>query len=466
MLDPKASSQLSWEELSQVAHRMVDDLLEHTRDLPKERVWRAPSHKAQSVLRASFPEQPQGLTKAYEDYLSVVRTSLTGNAHPRFFGWMMGGGTLVGALADFLAAGTNVNAFGGQQAATMVELQVLDHFKELFGLPKKASGLMLSGASMANLVALVVARHKSGGQRIYGSDQTHVSIEKAARIMGLADDGVLKLPSDRQGRLELDALKRALDEDLEAGRTPLAIVANAGVINTGAIDELEALGEIASARGVWLHVDGAVGAAGMLSERLRPRFSGMERADSIAFDMHKWLQIPYEAGCLLVADPVAHRKAFSCASSYLARTPGGLGGGRTWFNQLGPELSRGFKALKVWMALKTYGTNTFGQWIDHSVELTEQLSRLIEAHPRLELLAPPSLCIVCFRYERPELDREAADSLNLKLAVALQEKGLAVVSATRLQDRVALRAAVSNHRTSERDIEALVRHCVRVGDQL
>ena len=464
MLDPEDDE--GWEALRQLGHRMIDDLIAHTKDLRKERVWSPPSHKARQTLQGPLPQEGLGLERAYQDYLELVRSAPTGNAHPRFYGWMMGGGALVGALAELLAAGANTNAFGGLQGATLVEHQVLEHFRALFGLPSGSSGLMLSGASMANLLALAIARKKTGGSRIYASAQTHVSILKAASLMGLPKEDVCLVDCDDQGRVDLAALERALDEDRAQGHLPLALVGNAGTINTGAVDDLAALSELAQTRGLWLHIDGAVGAVAMLCERLRPQFSGIERADSIAFDMHKWLQLPYEAGCLLVRDARAHRRAFTEGSSYLARLPGGLGGSRDWFNQLGPELSRGFKALKVWMALRAHGTRAFAKLIDQSEALTRALAQRIDAHPRLERLAGPGLCILCFRYVAPEMIEADLDRLNTQLAVALQEKGLAVLSLTRVDKKIALRVALSNHRTRAEDVEALVEACAHHGARL
>ena len=470
-LDPE-----DWSALRQLGHQMVDDMLEHLRTVRERPVWQKPTRDARAGLREPLPRTGQGEERAYADFRAHVLPFATGNIHPRFWGWVMGTGTPFTALAEMLAAGLNPNVGGFDDGASLVEDQVLDWFKEAMGLPTEASGLFVSGGSMANLVGLAVARHarapfdvRKQGQgaapqpmTVYASSEVHSSVPKALELLGLGRDALKLIAVDSEYRIDLAALARAIQEDRRAGALPIALVANAGTVNTGAIDDLPALAALARKEHLHFHVDGAVGALAVLSPELRPLLRGIEEADSLAFDPHKWGHFPYEAGCVLVRDPLAHSAALSTAAAYTAPLPGGLASRHERFADRGPQLSRGFKALKVWMGLKAAGSDRLGRLIRQNVDQAVHLAELVDGNGDLELLARGPLNIVCFRYRGKKAVPDL-DALNRALLVELQESGVAVPSSTVLGGRFAIRVCINNHRTRREDLQLLVDEVIRRG---
>jgi glutamate/tyrosine decarboxylase-like PLP-dependent enzyme len=345
------------------------------------------------------------------------------------------------------------------------------------GFPPGSSGLLVSGGSAANLTALTVARNAmnpgvreqgvavdEGRLTLYASHEVHSSVRKAAELLGLGEQGLRLIPTRADYTIDLDALVRTLAQDRAAGMKPFCVVGTAGTVNTGAIDALDELADLCAREKLWFHVDGAFGALAMISPALRPDVAGLQRADSVIFDFHKWLYAPYEAACVLVRKGDAHRQSFSVIPSYLAALDGGIATAPIRYSEYGVQLSRGFRALKVWMALKADGFGKYARMIEQNVEQARYLSRLVEAHPRLELMAQTRLNIVNFRYRRPGLDPAALDALNQRILIALQESGFAVPSSTVLQGRFTIRCAIVNHRSMRADFEALANEVVRLGD--
>lgn len=284
--------------------------------------------------------------------------------------------------------------------------------------------------------------------------------------MGLGHEALRQLPVNENYEIVLDALEEAIAADRAAGHTPFCIVGNAGTVNTGAIDDLESLAEIAAREGMWFHVDGAFGALAAVSPELRPRVRGMERADSLAFDLHKWMYMPIEVGCTLVKDARAHRNAFSLTPDYLGHSERGLAGGKIWFSEYGVQLSRGFRALKVWLSLKEHGIEKYGRLIRQNVEQAQYLASLVQAAPDLELVAPVSLNIVCFRYRVPGKSEDELTALNQELLIRLHESGIAAPSYTTLNGKYALRAAIVNHRSRREDFDIMIEAVRRIGREL
>jgi aromatic-L-amino-acid/L-tryptophan decarboxylase len=382
-----------------------------------------------------------------------------------------------GIVSEMLAAALNSNCGGRDHGALYVERCVLNWCKQLFGYGEQSSGLLVSGTSMATLVALTVARNALAGGDVrreglheearkmvaYTSVETHESVLKALEMLGLGGASLRRIPVDGGMRIDTRALRAAVAADRQAGLQPFCVVGSAGTVNTGAIDDLAALADFCRDEKLWFHVDGAFGALCVLSEELRPLVRGIERADSIAFDFHKWMYVQYDAGCVLVKSAELHRDAFSMRPAYLAAADRGLAGGGPWFCEYGPELSRGFRALKVWFALKEHGTRKLGQMVRQNYRQARYLAQLIGHHPELELSLEPSLNIVCFRFAPRTVSGADWDALNRDIVADLQEAGIAAPSTTRINGNLAIRVAITNHRSRREDFQILVQAVLDAG---
>ncbi len=474
-LDPE-----DWSQLRQLAHRAVDDALEHLRQIREKPVWQPTPDEVAARFHAPLPQLPQGAERAYQDFRDWVMPYQMGNTHPRFWGWYMGNGTAFGALGDFLAATVNPNMGGGNHIGNLVESQVLDWCKEIVGLPLSSSGLLVSGASMANLVALAVARNVAGATdvrsegvaalpkplRFYASTEVHSCMQKAVELLGHGAKSLHKISVDGRYRIDMAALAAAVAADRASGLQPCAVVGSAGTINTGSVDDLAALAAFCAREQLWFHVDGAIGAVATLAPGQRELLRGMEAADSVALDLHKWLHLPFEAGCVVVRDRKAHRAAFSLTPEYLAHAQRGLASGADWFSEYGVQLSRGFRALKVWLSFKEHGLQKYGRLIEQNVAQAQRLAELVRAAPELELMAPVVLNIVCFRYRGDGGSQQQLNSLNEELLIRLHEGGKVAPSYTTLAGRYCLRAAIVNHRTRSEDLDLLVEEVLRTGRAL
>jgi aromatic-L-amino-acid/L-tryptophan decarboxylase len=474
-LDP--TSPRDWRALGALGSRMASDMLQHLASVRDRKVWQSPSAETRSALRGPAPEAPEGIERAYEDFVRHVRRFPTGNLHPRFYGWVMANGTPVAMLAEMLAAGMNFHLGGFDCAGSLVEEQVISWLKELLGLPATASGLLVSGGSMANLIGMIVARNAKAPldvrehglmagprMRVYASSETHACVRKALEILGLGRASLSVVPVDRSFRVDVAALRRAVADDRRAGHLPICVVGNAGTVNTGAVDDLNALASVAREEDLWFHVDGALGGPVALSPVYRSLASGMERADSLAVDLHKWMHMPYEVGCVFVRDAQQHRRTFAHSPEYLAQMPRGLSSRPEMFSDLGVQLSRGFRALKVWMSIKAYGAGAFRRLIDQNIEQAKLLGALVDAEPELERTAPVSLNVVCFRYvgDRAATPEEL-DALNREVLCRLHESGDVVPSYTTLHGRYCLRVCITSHRSRSDDMAVVVREAVRHG---
>src|SRR5512143_1336208 len=473
-LDPQ-----DWAALRELGHRMVDDMLTYLQTVRERPVWQPIPKQVKEHLQQPLPLEPQGVEEAYQDFVTNVLPYPLGNIHPRFWGWVMGTGTPFGVLADMLAATMNPNMGGGEHVANDVEHQVLDWCKEMLGFPLDASGILVSGGSMANFVGLTVARNTLAGFDVrekglgaapqpltfYGSVEMHSCLQKAVELLGLGNEALRRIPVNAEFQIDLDALGRAIQADRAAGYRPVGVIGNAGTVNTGAIDDLGSLADLCQREKLWFHVDGAFGALAAVSPELRPLLQGMERADSIAFDLHKWMYMPFEVGCTLVRSEVAHRRAFSLTPEYLTHFERAAAGGSRWFNEYGLQLTRGFRALKVWLSIKEHGSAKYGRLIKQNVDQCRYLVSLIEATPELELMAPAPLNIVCFRYKATGLDDEALNQLNQEIMFELHEQGIAVPTYTTLDGKFAIRVAHTNHRTRYADFDLLVHEAVRLGKE-
>ncbi len=355
-LDPQ-----DWEEIRQQGHRMLDDMIDYAAGIRQRPVWRPIPDDVRARFRATLPVAPSELADVYREFTDCIVPYATGNVHPGFMGWVHGGGTAVGMLAEMLAAGLNANLGGRDHIPIEVERQIVAWMRELFGFPSGASGIFVTGTSMANLMAVLVARtaalglsarrHGLGDQgarlTAYTSTAAHGCIAKAMDIAGLGSDALRAVATDRSHRIDVAALRAQIALDRCAGLRPFLVVGSAGTVDIGAIDDLGALSALCREEQLWFHVDGAFGALGVLSPELAPRLAGLEDADSIALDFHKWGQVPYDAGFLMVREGDRHRDAFAAPAAYLRREARGLAAGSPWPCDLGPDLSRGFRALKT-----------------------------------------------------------------------------------------------------------------------
>jgi len=457
----------NWEDLRAQGHRMLDDMVDNLRTLRERPLWQAPTPEARARYRAPLPRAGGRLEDAHAQFMAEVAAYGSGNRHPGFMGWVQGGGTAVGMLAEMLAGGLDANLGGRDHMPIEVERQVVAWMAELFGFPTSASGIFLTGTSTANLCAVMIARDRALGVEVraegvrdpgiaaYASRAVHACIVRAMDMTGLGTDRLRLIETDADGRISLPALERAIAADRAAGIKPFLVVGSAGTVDIGALDDLTGLADIAAGAGATFHVDGALGALGVLAPQVAPRLKGIERADSLALDFHKLGQAPYDAGLLLVRDAAAHKRTFSYGDApYLRHAERGLAGGEWWPCDYGPDLSRSFRALKVWFMLKTYGLDALGGVIGRACDLARALAARVEAAPELELMAPVALNIVCFGYR-------GAD--NAAIAADLQEAGRVAPSTTTLSGRTAIRAAIVNHRTGIEDIEALVEGVLALG---
>lgn len=474
-LDPQ-----DWEGLRRLGHRMVDDMLDYLRTVRDRPVWQPLPDDLSHLFDQPLPLDPEPAEAVYERFRTDILPYQLGNTHPRFWGWVIGTGSPLGMLGAMLAAGVNPNAWGGNQVAGHVERQVLAWLKEAFGFPPESSGLLVSGASMANLLALAVARNDRAGfdvrdrglqgsdpqLRVYASAEVHSSAQKAVELLGLGARSLRKIPVGADFRMDLAALRGGVDQDLAAGDRPICVIGTAGTVNTGAVDDLDGLARFCRERGLWFHVDGAFGALAVLSPTLRPGVKGIEQADSVAFDLHKWMYMPYDVGCVLVRDETAHRGTFSLTPHYLAQAARGLAHPVFSPSDYGPELSRSFRALKVWMLLRTFGFSHYARLVQQNVDQAAWLAQRVDREPRLERLAPAPLNIVCFRFTAPGMSDESLNALNQEVLIRLQERGIAAPTQTTLHGRFAIRVAITNHRSRREDFELLVRESVRLGDEM
>ena len=466
-LDPS-----DWPGFRTQAHRMLDDILDYVENIRERPVWQPIPDEVRSRFRSELPEAPSDLAAVHQEFMRDILPFNTGNVHPGFMGWVHGGGTPVGMLAEMLAAGLNANLGGRDHVPIDVERQIVRWMQRIFGFPESATGLFVTGTSMANLIGVLIARDTELGfevrcagvagssQRLaaYTSVAAHGCIRKAMDISGIGSDALRLIPVDGRHRIDLNAMERAIGEDRRAGLTPFLVVGTAGTVDTGAIDNLDALAGICNRERLWFHVDGAYGALAILAPDLAPRLKGIERADSLAFDFHKWGQVPYDAGFILVRDGVLHRKTFAASAPYLRKELRGLAAGAPWPCDYGPDLSRGFRALKTWFTLKVHGAAALGSVISRTCALARYLESRIAETPELELLAPVELNVVCFRYRA-----EDAQRLNPRIVIELQESGLVAPSTTIIDGRLAIRAAIVNHRTGRREIDILVEKTVALG---
>jgi glutamate/tyrosine decarboxylase-like PLP-dependent enzyme len=465
----RSELELTRDQMLALGERAVELVVDRIEHLPREPAWRGGTRAdLEARLREPPPEEgrPAGevLERAVRDVLSIASRV----DHPRFFAFVPGSATWPGVLADFLCAGHNTfqGTWLGASGPSQVELVVLDWFRDWIGYPESAGGLFTSGGSAASLDAFVAAREAAGAPEratVYMSDQSHSALSRAATIVGIRPENVRKVPSDEYFRVDPRELSRLVAEDRAAGRSPVAVCGNAGATNTGAVDPLDALAEFCAAEDIWFHVDAAYGGFAVLAPKGRAVLRGIERADSIAMDAHKWLFQPFEAGCLLVKDVRRLEAAFAVQPEYLQDTR--FGSDQPNFSDRGLQLSRGFRALKVWMSIQTFGLAAFRRSVAKGILLAEEAEAYVRASQLLEIANPASLGVVCFRFNPrgSGYSAERLERLNRSVQSRLIESGTAMTSSTRLRGTYSLRFCILNHRTMRTDVLETLRAIERFG---
>ncbi|MEA2422313.1 MAG: aromatic-L-amino-acid/L-tryptophan decarboxylase [Thermoleophilaceae bacterium] len=448
--------------MREMAHRTVDELVDMLCEAGTPALRRATPEEMARRLPSGAPEAPADFDAILGDLRENVFPFMSRLDHPGYFAFIPACGTWPGVLGDFLAAGMNVYAGTWMEAAgpSRVELIVLEWFKEWIGYPASAAGVLVSGGSAANITALACAREALLGPMTdravaYACDQSHSSVARAARLLGFRSDQVRVLPCDSRMRLRPDVLAAAIDADARAGREPLFVAVAAGSTNTGTVDPIPEIAAICRERGAWLHVDGAYGAFAALTDRGREAMRGIELADSVTLDPHKWLYQPFECGALLVRDGRLLDQAFAIAPDYLKEAVGAEG--EVNFCDRGLQLSRSSRAIKIWLSIRYFGLDAFRAAIDRCLDLALLAERHVAGRPELELMSPASLGIVCFRRrgEAGESEQEAARR-NSGLVRAFEATGAGLVSSTRLHGRYAIRLCVMNHTSTAADVERVL----------
>lgn len=467
--------ELSREEMKDLGYRVVDLLVEHFAGLPDQAVSGGGSR---AELEALFREPPPAgpsdpaavLARLERDLVPRFRRT----NHPRFFGFVPVPGNFVGAMADALVAGLSpfLGTWFGAAGPAQIELVTIDWLRQICGLPEEGGGLFVSGGSMANLTALGAARHarlESRGVRledgvVYFSDQTHSSVERALRVLGVRPDRMRKIEPDERFRLPLDALRSALAADRAAGLVPFCVVANAGTTNTGAVDPLDALADLCREEDLWLHADGAYGAAAAVCEQGRRELAGLGRVDSLSLDPHKWLFQPIESGCVLVRDRKRLRDAYAIHPEYLQdvhRDQEAVN-----FADYGIQLTRGFRALKLWMTIQVFGLDGLAAAVARGFELAEQAEALLREDRRWRVVTPAQMAIVSFRWETPGKTEEELDEIQVGIMEGLKAGGYAVATTTVLRGQTVLRLCTINPRTTEEDLRGTIAEMARLGREL
>ena len=478
----RSSFDLPPDEVRRLGHQAADAVAQHRENLLSRPVFGKVGADA-SLFQSPLPAHG----RPFDEVLAFVREHVLpfpmGNSHPRFFGFINATADPVGITADYLAAAMNPNCWGGDHAAVHVESEVMRWIASIVGFPPEAEGILVSGGSMANFTALAAARRATtpgnvreeglGGEGrprlvVYASDQVHHCVDKAVDLLGIGTRNLRKIETDDRFRVRMDLLEAAIVADRDAGLLPAIVVGSAGTVNTGAIDPLEELADLCLRESLWFHVDGAYGAMAVLSPRLKPLFAGIERADSIAADPHKWLYVPYEAGATLVREPGRLAATFRKFPEYLAADPDSPFPGPAWFAERGVELSRGFKALKVWMGIQVHGADAYARAIENDVALANFLCEQVDRRPDFERMAEQVLSIANFRW-RPSglvLTDPQVDRLNRRIVNRLVGDGSFFLAPTILKGRAALRVCIVNFRTTRDDLTFLLDEIARVGSEL
>jgi len=476
-LDPE-----DWDKLRELGHQAFDDAIELLRSVGDRPIWQPLPDAARELFAEPLPADPSSQEEVYEQVRDHILPYPTGNIHPRFWSWVGGTGTPSQLLADLVISTMNCGGLGFDEvSSSYVELQLLNWLKTMLGYPEDASGLLVSGGSMANLVGLAVARTHiapydvrdsgvdvSAHPRLiyYASSETHSCVRKAIELIGLGSESLRTIPVRDDFTIDIDPLLEAISRDRARGHLPACIIVNVGTVNSGAVDPINVLVDLALQENMWVHADAAFGAFAKLSASSASLVDGLERVDSLAFDLHKWLYVQYNCGGVLIRTPETHRNTFSVVPAYIRKFDRGLASGPINFSEYGVQLSRSFAALRAWMGLKIEGVTRYGQQIEQNIQQARYLTMLVEKEPDLQMMAPTAMNIVNFRFVEDGYDDDQLDDLNAEILMRLQERGIAAPSSTELNGRFTIRVAICNHRSRRSDFDALVIAVKEIGQEL
>ena len=479
---PDAEFLWSADAIRRVGHEVADWIATYLTSLPAAPVFQpVPTDAAAAMLATPVPERGEAIDAILARFRSEIGEYPFGNGHPRFSAWVNSPPAAIGIFAQALAAAMNPSVAGGNHAAVWVERQVIEWFKSIFGFPHESMGLLVSGSSAAAITGLAVARHSAAARigwdmrkdgahivskggapvrmLVYETAEAHSCHQKAVELLGLGSAQIRVVPSDDALRMRPEALDEMLAADIAAGALPVAVIASAGTVNTGAIDPLDAIADVCATHRVWMHVDGGYGAPAILTSEYRAELAAIGRADSVGIDAHKWMYVPVDAGVVLIRNAKLMRDTFSLVPPYLRSDDDRHGvHGPPWLSEYGSEQTRPFRALKVWMALRYFGTSGYRRLIAHDIAMARRLADRVRIAPEFELREPQGLSIVCFRAAPASLhgDDKAIDALNQRVLATLQLGGKAFLSSTVLGDRTWLRSCIVNPGTTPDDIDAVL----------
>lgn len=474
-LDPE-----DWESMRKLGHKMLDDMLTYLQNIRYEPSGSPPQKAIEEICVPLTPEG-EGEEKVYRVFQQSILPYTLPNTRPRFWGVVAGTGSPYGMLSEMLRTGMN----GAQEAffaESYVHKQVINWIKEMLGFPEEAGGVLVGGGSEANFTGLAVARNTKAkvdmkakgvqglnqGMTLYCSDETHHCLERSVELLGLGNEALRWIPTDNDCRIRLDTLKEAIEDDRKRNKHPFCIIGCAGTVNSGAFDDLNALADLAKKENMWFHVDGAFGAWVKISKTHRHLADGMERADSLAVDLHKWMYMPYGIGCTLVKDRLAHYSTFVYGheAKYLKSAFDQLKDQIINPHHLALQLSRNFTSLKAYMLLRAYGKNKYSTLIQQNIDQMNYLSELIRKEPNIEITAPVVSNIVCFRYKPKGLTESELEKLNKMIYSDLNQRSFWMVSDTTIKGKYMLRACNVNHRSKKRDFDFLIGELKKLGKKL
>ncbi|WP_287585693.1 pyridoxal-dependent decarboxylase [Candidatus Borrarchaeum sp.] len=463
--------QLSKKQMKKLGYQTIDMIVKHFEELRNKPVTRKASRlDMEQTFREPIPDHGTNPEHILDIIEKEIFTNIMYTDHPRFFAFVPTANNFISVLADALVAG--FNPFAGtwleSSSAAQIELVTVDWLRRIFGMPEEAGGLFLSGGSAANLIGIAVARRVKLKDRIansvvYFSDQTHSSVERGLKVLGFSEENCCKLPSDDNFRLSIEMLSQKVKEDKISGKIPFCVVANAGTTNTGSVDPLNDLASFCKNEGLWLHVDGAFGAAGILDSKGEKLLQGIDHADSLVIDPHKWFFQPYEISCLLVRNSMLLKDTFRILPEYLKDTDRSKE--EINFCDYGTQLTRSFRALKLWMSLKCFGLNAFRRAVTKGFKIAEYTEHLVRENPLLEVITPAQMGILTFRFIS-DLPDERLNELNRSIVDKIIIDGYAMVATTQLRDRVVLRMCTINPRTTEDDIRQTLQRITKFGQEL